>query len=79
MHVLRLIDAGVLTTAFGIEAEVQPLMEKMQGYASLPMDLADACLVRMMEVYPQSRLLTLDSDFLIYRKHRDQHLEVIMP
>lgn len=42
----------------------------MDRYQSVPMSLADACLVRMSELYHDSEVLTLDSDFLIYRKHK---------
>jgi predicted nucleic acid-binding protein len=51
----------------------------MQRYESVPMSLADACLVRMSEIYPNSSILTLDSDFTIYRKHRHQIIPLIMP
>lgn len=45
----------------------------------MPMDLADACLVRMAEQHEDSRVLTLDSDFHIYRKHDRETIDVIMP
>jgi uncharacterized protein len=51
----------------------------MQRYDSVPMSLADACLVRMSEIYPDASVLTLDSDFRIYRKYRDQPIPTIMP
>lgn len=40
------------------------------------MSLADACLVRMSELSPRSRVITTDSDFLIYRR---QVIPVICP
>jgi uncharacterized protein len=43
------------------------------------MSLADACLVRLAELYPQSPVLTLDSDFLIYRKNGRQVIAVLSP
>jgi hypothetical protein len=36
-------------------------------------------LVRMTQLYPESDLLTFDSDFRIYRKNRNQLISVIMP
>lgn len=39
---------------------------------------ADACLVRMAELY-SGELLTLDSDFTIYRKNRNQEIAIISP
>ena len=46
---------------------------------SIPMSLADASLVRMSELYHESIVLTIDSDFLIYRKNRNQSISVILP
>jgi hypothetical protein len=33
------------------------------------MSLADACIVRMAEIHDDHFVLTLDSDFAVYRKH----------
>ena len=41
--------------------------------------LADACLVRMAELYENSSILTLDSDFSIYRKNKNQVIPCITP
>ena len=43
------------------------------------MSLADACLVKMSELNPDVKILTLDSDFLIYRRDRNSIIPVIMP
>ena len=51
----------------------------MQRYESVPMSLADACLVRMSEIYTDTSILTLDSDFRIYRQYKNQVIPVIMP
>jgi len=48
-------------------------------YQNVPMSLADACLVRMSEIYDNSAILTLDTDFKIYRKYRNEQIPVIMP
>ena len=51
----------------------------MTRYSNVPMALADACLVRMAEQHANHTVLTLDSDFQIYRKHRREVISVIMP
>jgi uncharacterized protein len=51
----------------------------MTKYAQVPISLADACLVRMAEMHPKSAILTLDSDFQIYRKSDRLVIPVIMP
>ena len=51
----------------------------MRKYASVPISLADSCLLRMTELLPENCLLTLDSDFSIYRRHDREPVPVVMP
>lgn len=51
----------------------------MARYASVPMSLADACLVRMPEQHTQAVVFTLDHDFNLYRKHGRKIIPTIMP
>jgi predicted nucleic acid-binding protein len=51
----------------------------MTRYADVPMSLADACLVRMVERHPGTVVFTLDRDFRVYRVHGRRVLSVIMP
>jgi predicted nucleic acid-binding protein len=48
-------------------------------YIDVPMSLADACLVRLAEQDDASAVMTLDSDFRIYRKNGRQIIPTIMP
>ncbi|MBC6472526.1 MAG: pilus assembly protein [Hormoscilla sp. GM102CHS1] len=77
--VISLVNRGLIQIAFNLQAEAGPIKQLMTRYQSVPMSCADACLVRMTELSPESELLTLDSDFLIYRKNRNQTIPVIMP
>jgi predicted nucleic acid-binding protein len=43
------------------------------------MSFADACLVKMSEQISNSTVMTLDSDFKIYRKRRNEEIPVIQP
>ena len=43
------------------------------------MDFADACLVRMAEQHPRCEVVTVDSDFLVYRRHGNQPINVAYP
>jgi uncharacterized protein len=56
--------------------EIRELIEK---YADVPMSFADACLIRLSELYPDAPILTLDSDFLIYRRNKNERLPVVLP
>jgi predicted nucleic acid-binding protein len=51
----------------------------MKKFSNVPMSLADACLVRMTEIDTNSVVLTLDSDFHIYRRNRKQLVPTISP
>ncbi len=51
----------------------------MEAYRNVPMSFADACLVRITESISESVVLTTDSDFHIYRRHRHQAIPLRMP
>ncbi|MEH1772777.1 hypothetical protein [Nostoc sp.] len=50
----------------------------MKRYQNVPMSLADACLVRMSELINGSSVLTLDSDFRVYRKNKNEMIDLII-
>lgn len=77
--VLELVNRGVIQTPFQLEDEVPSIMSLIGRYSDVPMSLADACLVRMAEQHAQSRVLTLDGDFLIYRKNDRRVIPVLIP
>jgi predicted nucleic acid-binding protein len=77
--VLDLVNRGVIAIPFHLDAEADPVMRLLMRYASVPMALADACLVRMTEQHARSTVITLDNDFLIYRKQGRQVVPTIMP
>ncbi len=75
----ELLQNGALSIAFQIEEHIDPLRKLLQKYRNRPMSLADACVVRMAEIHDQHHVLTLDSDFLVYRKHGRVPLTLIYP
>jgi predicted nucleic acid-binding protein len=77
--VLEFVERGAISVAFGVQNEVKRLLELQQTYRSLPMSLADACLVCMTEQFPRCRVVTTDSHFRIYRRHGRQLIPVLMP
>jgi predicted nucleic acid-binding protein len=62
-----------------LSEEVIAINQLMKQYKSVPMSLADGCLVRMSELIRGSSVFTLDSDFRIYRQYKNQVISVIMP
>lgn len=77
--VLELVARNVVKIAFRLDAEIDAVVELTKRYGSIPMSLADACLVRMAETNPGSVLLTLDGDFRVYRMNRRRVIPVRMP
>jgi predicted nucleic acid-binding protein len=77
--VLELMQDGFMRIAFRLPEEADQITQLMRKYADVPMSLADACLVRMAELYSKSYVLTLDSDFRIYRKHGRQAIPCLTP
>lgn len=77
--VLELLASDVICVDFQLAAELVPVRNLMRKFASVPMALADACLVRMSELDPKSLVLTLDADFRLYRRNRRQVIPSIMP
>ena len=51
----------------------------MQRYSDTLMSLADACLVRLTERFPDCRLFTLDSDFEHYLRNGRQVIPLLHP
>lgn len=74
-----LIENGALSIAFRIEDHLSALRKLHLKYRDRPMSLADACIVRMAEIHEQHAILTLDSDFTVYRKHGRAPLALIHP
>ncbi|MFU8892965.1 MAG: type II toxin-antitoxin system VapC family toxin [Luteolibacter sp.] len=77
--ILEFVRRGLIEVSFRAEPEIEALIELERSYADVPMSLADACLVRMSELLPRCRVMTTDSDFLVYRRNRRQVIPVICP
>jgi predicted nucleic acid-binding protein len=77
--VLELLARDIVRTEFELAGEVGPVRGLMKKFANVPMSLADACLVRMTELVPRSKVVTLDGDFGIYRRNKRQMVPTIIP
>lgn len=76
---LEWINRGSLSIPFTLTHEAEPIRILLRKYRDRPMSLADACLVRMAELFDSYCIFTLDSDFKIYRKHGRVPLKLICP
>jgi uncharacterized protein len=76
---MQLFERGYLTIPFHLADELPAVSHLLKKYASIRMSLADACLVRMAEQHTTSPILTLDTDFRIYRKSGRTVIPTLMP
>ena len=75
---LEMLERNVVRIGLELQRERTVVQALMHRYASVPMSLADACLVRLAELTGLP-ILTLDSDFAIYRAHGRRPLTLITP
>lgn len=79
-RVLELVTRGVLKVALDLQHESAAVGRLLKRYSSLPMDLADACLVRLSELHADSVVLTIDSEFRdVYRRNGRQVIATLSP
>ena len=73
------LERGVLAM-IPVGGAAQPrIFALMEKYRQVPMSYADACLLWLAETHARSRILTLDSDFGIYRLERARTVPMIAP
>jgi uncharacterized protein len=77
--ILRMVRDGDLCPALDFEREAKALHALAESYAPR-MDVADAAIVRLSELFPGHRVLTVDKkDFSLYRRNRTQAIPCIFP
>lgn len=78
--VLKLVARADLILGFDLAGELPKVLALVTKYADRPMDLADACVVRMSELLPSSKVWTVDrNDFTVYRRHGRQAVPCEFP
>jgi len=76
---LEMVELGALTLAPLLPEEITRVRALMGRYGAR-MQFADACLVRLSELRPQSRVLTTDkADFSVYRRNRNERIPLFAP
>jgi len=76
---LALIERGVVQVAMSLAEQATTVRSLFERYDNVPASLADACLIRMSELYEPCKVLTLDRDFQIYRRHGRKVIPVLSP
>ncbi|MGH8048400.1 MAG: type II toxin-antitoxin system VapC family toxin [Chthoniobacterales bacterium] len=77
--IAKLFQRGLIASVPVLDTDADAVLDLMSTYANVPMSLADACLVRLSEKIPSSTVVTLDSDFTIYRKSRNKKIPLLAP
>jgi hypothetical protein len=72
------VEAGVFELPFRLAASALPVRALLRKYARVPMDVADACLVHLADAASTGQVLTLDSDFRIYRWRGKRPFELLL-
>jgi uncharacterized protein len=77
--ILRMVKDGDLRPVLDFEREAKALHALAEAYAPR-MDIADAAIVRLSELFPTHQVLTVDkTDFSLYRRNRTQPIPCIFP
>jgi len=63
---------------FFLQREAAAVKKLIEKYADVPMDVADACVVRMSELNKNSIVFTVDGNFRIYRKRGEKELRLCL-
>ena len=74
---LDMIQRGVVFIAPLTDQDVPRVRVLMEKYKDVPMDFADAALVRIAEREAILDMFTLDRDFTIYRASRGRHFSIL--
>jgi uncharacterized protein len=75
----QLLEDGDIQIAFSAQEEHVRLVQLLKKYRD-QMDFADACIVRMSEIFPNCSVLTVDEKhFSIYRRFGNQTIPISTP
>ncbi len=70
---------GAIRVSLHLDADMDRILALMDKYRDLPMGLADACLVRMTELFSEVTVLTTNSHFRVYRRHGRHVVPCLLP
>ncbi len=79
--IFEIVNRGDLITksVFNNEKQQKRIQNIIAKYQNIGASFADACLVQMAEQTADSTILTVDSDFTIYRNTEGEPLSLIIP
>jgi predicted nucleic acid-binding protein len=78
--VFEMIAEKLIQLSFDCSDHLPQLTALAKRYRNCQPDLADLCLIRMSELYPRHRVITVDvEDFRIYRRNKREMIPLISP
>jgi predicted nucleic acid-binding protein len=78
--VLEFVRQGLVTSALDVVDHLPRLLQIARRFQDRTPDLADVCLIRLSELYPQYPVITTDvRDFRVYRRNRREVIPLIVP
>lgn len=82
VRLMEAINRKLIVCRFDLQREAGAIARLCAKYADQPMDLADACLVRLYETFREgsATILTVDrTDFTVYRTSKGKPLRCVFP
>jgi predicted nucleic acid-binding protein len=77
---LEMVEAGDLVVGVSLDEHTGELRRIIEHYADREVSLADAALVRMAEIWPDSTVITIDrTDFAVYRRFGRESIRLLSP
>jgi len=77
--VFELLRDSLLRISFSLDENIAHVEQLAARYEDRKPDLADLCLVRMSELYPAHPVLTIDTDFAVYRRNKREAIPLLSP
>jgi len=77
---LALVRHGLVMPSFSVLQEMPQLERLAKRYGDRRPDLADLCLIRLSELHPKHRVITVDvGDFRVYRRNQREAIPLLHP
>lgn len=77
--VIANVEGGIFEIPFSFARSAPSVRALIRKYRNVPASFADACLIQMAEELDTGEILTLDSDFPIYRWRKNRHFDLLIP
>ena len=78
--VTGMLRDNLVRVAFDCRSHIERLHDLAIHYSERKPDLADLCLIRMSELYPNHLLITVDeADFRVYRRNKREAIPLLCP